>query len=151
MTRRISRSVSVALSVIAASVVFPAGAASADAIDLVAGTGQFLGDGTPAFPGIELHVNAKSSLAGQSPSGTFLFRGTGIPSSRGSITCVAIVGNAAVIGGAIEKSDAPLPDGNRGVIMEILDNGEPGRAADQFNFLIVPNPVSSCPSPPFIN
>jgi hypothetical protein len=49
-------------------------------------------------------------------------------------------------GRAIEKSDTPTPDGFSGVIMEVLDNGEPGQTVDdQFNFFIVPNPGSFMP------
>jgi hypothetical protein len=154
MTRRISRFVA-ALSVIGAVAVVPAVPASAETADLVAGTGQFLGDGSPAFPGIELYVTARGGRSGEAASGRFSFRTenvAGVPNSQGSVTCVSVVGNAAVIGGAIEKSDTPTPDGFSGVIMEVRDNGEPGQTVDdQFNFFIVPNPVLSCPSPPFIN
>jgi hypothetical protein len=64
---------------------------------------------------------------------------------------MAVAMRTAVIGGVIERGDTG-PDGFRGVIMEVIDNGQPSDAVgDQFNMLITPNPVPSCPPPPFIN
>jgi len=150
MTGRLLRIVATAVSVIGVGV-FVATPASAQTADHVAGTGHFLGDGTPAFPGVELHVNAKSGPSGEAASGTFSFSVENGPDGRGSIACINAVGNTAVIGGVIERGDTG-PDGFRGVIMEVIDNGQPSDAgSDQFNMEITPNPVSSCPSPPFIN
>src|SRR5262245_43619406 len=126
MIKRIWMLAVTALSVLSAVGLVAAAPSAAASGDLVVGTGQFLGDGTAAFPAIELHINATSGPLGEAARGNFFFRSPNIPGNpqmaRGTVTCLSVIGNDTVIGGKIESSN-PTGSAGQGVIMEIRNNG----------------------------
>jgi hypothetical protein len=101
----------VALAVVATAAV-PVLAGAAPKFEKANGTGQSASYGS-------VHVNAKDQ--GDGPRGHF-FVGTDI--MQGDVTCIRQQGNTALIGGTLRDSGMPI-------LIEVVDNGQPGAGADQ--------------------
>jgi hypothetical protein len=116
-------------------------------MDFVFGTGMFRG---LAFDG-ELHVNAKSESGGGNPQGEFFVRFAVSPilelDFRGSVTCLAVANHTAIVGGEISVSRVPLVPASTGVLIQIVDGGEPGAGRDAVSFLPTLFPPTTCELP----
>jgi hypothetical protein len=101
------------------------------------------------FPA-QIHVNAKDEI---DPQGHWFIRqegpGTGFDiDARGDVTCLRVDGNRAIIGGVVTQSNLPSVPVGRGVVIEAVDNGEPGDA-DQARAFFVPSQLANtCPDLP---
>ena len=105
---------------IAAIVALPVAAGAAPKFEKANGTGESAAYGA-------VHVNAKDQ--GDGPRGHFFIgNAMGIP-AQGDVTCLRQEGNTALIGGLTRVEVAPgvrLP-----LLIEVVDNGQPGTGADQ--------------------
>jgi hypothetical protein len=88
---------------------------AAASAELVVGTGQ-----SPTYP--HAHVNAKDD--GDGPRGHGFFAPPGLTPVQADVTCINVVGNTARVGLVGRQSGFPA-------FIEIIDNGSPGRGADQ--------------------
>lgn len=112
------------------------------------GPNQDLVTGSTRFPGIEakVHINAKSGPAGEDPRGHFYISQGGFADFRGTVTCLNVVGNRAIVGGEVKRSSAGLPAEGTGFLQLIVDNGEPGDS-DSSLTVLTPVPPTTCPTP----
>jgi hypothetical protein len=119
--------------------------------DFATGTVQ---GGAPATVDFHIHVNANSGPAGENPKGQYFVRAdifvAGGVDFSGRVTCLTVVGNAAMIGGAVERSEATVPAEGTGVFIVAEDNGEPGDA-DRVNLIFTATPPTVCPAPALFN
>ncbi len=99
----------VALAVVAAAAV-PVLAGAAPKFEKANGTGQSTMYGS-------IHVNAKDQ--GDGPRGHFF-----VNQIQGDVTCLRQSGNTALVGGLERISGMPI-------LIEVVDNGQPGAGADQ--------------------
>jgi hypothetical protein len=76
------------------------------------------GTGQSAMYG-SVHVNAKDQ--GDGPRGHFF---VGTDAMQGDVTCINQSGNTALVGGLLRGTGAPI-------LIEVVDNGQPGAGADQ--------------------
>jgi hypothetical protein len=112
--------------------------------DLAAGTGQtdFFGSE------IKVHVNAQSGPSGEDPRGHFSYQAVD-PSLdfeiSGRVTCLNVVGNRAVVGGVVERSNDPSFPAGEGVLIFIVDDDK--GAGDGF-FAVATDTPETCPPPP---
>lgn len=73
------------------------------------------------------HIEAISGPAGEDPKGHFyVLDGFRPLDFRGRVTCLRVLGNMATVGGVVTQSREPLPPEGTGVIINAMDNGEPG-------------------------
>ena len=154
MTRRLT-AVGLGLVALAASPVV-AGASHSEGKgptkDFVRGTGHF--EGPHPLSGLPtdatLHVSARSGPSGENPKGRF-FVNREAPTElriRGTVTCLNVVGNQAVVGGRIEGGQAPdaaFPIGG-GVLFQFDDNGESRVIPDRMTGSPTSTPTV-CPNP----
>ena len=101
----------VALAVLAIAAV-PVVAGAAPKFEKANGTGQSATYGS-------VHVNAKDQ--GDGPRGHFF---VGTPEMQGDVTCINQEGNTAIVGGLLRVGGMPI-------LIEVVDNGQPGHGADQ--------------------
>ena len=108
-----------ALAVLAV-VAIPVVAGAAPTFEKANGTGESASYGS-------VHVNAKDQ--GDGPRGHFFIdNAAGVP-VQGDVTCLRQQGNRALVGGLTRTEVAPgvrLP-----LLIEVVDNGQPGAGADQ--------------------
>jgi hypothetical protein len=116
--------------------------------DLAQGTGKISAAG---FEG-QFRVIAKSGPAGEDAQGYVLFQADSpTPNSelRGRVTCLAVTGNQATIGGEL---DTPFVSGSSvfsGFALGVVDNGQGGNApADQAVATFSATPPAVCPPLP---
>lgn len=141
MSRRIMMLLVGAL--MAAMMIFSAGAALAAPNEKVTGTGTIVL--APQFGSPTAHVNAIQTKAGL--KGSFHIEyAVGDPRvpnggfAKGKVTCLNVVGNTAYITGQITESTGfeSEPDlnfaVNQYVPITVQDNGEPGAGTDRVNF-----------------
>jgi hypothetical protein len=83
--------------------------------ELVVGTGQ-----SGLYP--HAHVNAKDN--GDGPRGHGFFAPPGLTPQQADVTCINVQGNTARVGLVSREFAFPA-------FIEIIDNGSPGRGADQ--------------------
>jgi hypothetical protein len=97
---------------------------------------------------VALRVNARSGPSGENPRGHLVFRGNPPPLGdidiKGRVTCLRVIGNAAVVGFVVTKSRAGFPEGSGGVFTVV--DGDPG-APDMFEGMPTGPPPTVCPLP----
>ena len=62
------------------------------------------------------------------------------------MTCLNVVGNRAIVGGAVQRSSFGFPAEGTGFLQLIVDNGEPGDSDNSATFL-TPEAPTTCPTP----
>ncbi|HEV2057853.1 MAG TPA: hypothetical protein VGR11_00765 [Solirubrobacteraceae bacterium] len=118
--------------------------------DFVRGTGHFEGISPIGQTDITMHVSARSGPSGQNPKGRFYVKRE-LPTElrvRGTVTCVNVVGNQAVVGGRIERGqvpDAVFPIGG-GILFQFDDNGNGSVISDRMHGSPTSAPTV-CPAP----
>ena len=66
---------------------------------------------------------------------------------RGRVTCLNVQGNFATVRGEITQTrEASVPVGP-GVLITVVDNGEPGDHDESITFFDLPTPPTVCPAP----
>jgi hypothetical protein len=118
--------------------------------DLVQGTGEFPFV-TPFGPfqvGVEVDGMEKKSTV----TGTFAAHIRGLISIdiSGSLTCLEIEGNSAVVSGVIEQTNSGLAPVGSGVLAMGIDNGAPGPDGAPVDTVIAlpqGRPLFNCPEP----
>lgn len=119
--------------------------------DFAVGTGHFQGAGPAGPTDVTMHVNAKSGPAGQNAKGRF-FVHRELPSKldlHGTVTCLKVVGNQAVIGGRIDRSkisDPLFPEGG-GIVIQVDDTDEGTTITDRMHGGPSASPPATCPDP----
>jgi hypothetical protein len=119
--------------------------------DFVNGTGKLvLGEATK----LQIHVNAQSGPNGEDARGRFFARQKGPPfievDVRGKVLCLDVHGNTAVFGGVVTQSRIPtVPEGG-GVLIEVIDSGEPDVADRADGYVNPEEPYYYC-SPAYTN
>ncbi len=119
--------------------------------DFARGTGHFEGLGPLGQTDITMRVDARSGPGGEDAKGRFVVERV-LPSrlaQRGKVTCLRVVGNRAVIGGRIERSNVPDPPFREGsgILIQVDDNGEGTVVADRMQGGPMPAPPTTCPDP----
>ncbi len=119
--------------------------------DFAGGTGQFQGLGPAGPTDVTMHVNANSGPGGQNATGRF-FVHRELPSKldlRGTVTCLKVIGNQAVIGGRIEHSkiaDPLFPEGG-GIVIQVDDSHDGTTVTDRMHGGPRSSPPAACPEP----
>lgn len=109
---------------VTAALSYPPSATAAPPNDSAAGAGKQ--DAT----GVSFSFSAHSGPEGEDAKGHYRITGAGAPRD-GKVTCFAVVGNRAVVGG--ERQDAP----GQGEFILVEDNGSPGDGvADRANVAV---------------
>ena len=146
MSRRLT-AVGLGLLALAASPVV-AGASHSDGKgpkeDFARGTGHFEGISPIGQTDITMHVSARSGPSGRNPKGRFFVKRT-LPTElrqRGSVTCLNVVGNQAVVGGIVEHGQGI----GSGVLLQFDDNGNGTVVSDRFHGSPTSTPTV-CPRP----
>ncbi len=124
--------------------------------DRVHGTGQAVVEITAGTQTASFHVNARSGPAGEAPVGhlwlDLQLDGEAQVDLRARVTCLTAAGNAATVGGEIERGElAGQPLAGAGVLFDFRDNGS-GSAAppDQSNARLLTAAPTACPPPPIL-
>ncbi len=113
--------------------------------DFAHGTGHFEGISPIGQTDITMHVSARSGASGQNPEGRFFVKRT-LPTElrqRGSVTCLNVVGNQAVVGGRIEHGQGL----GGGILFQFDDNGEGTDISDRMHGSPTSTPPTVCPPP----
>ena len=63
------------------------------------------------------------------------------------VTCLRVEGNRATVGTVVTRSSNPTIPPGSGIVLYANDNGEPGKAGDQFWAHPEENPREQCPAP----
>ena len=94
----------------------------------------------------DVRVESSSEADGSDQRGNYLVR-VGSPEPlgfSGSVTCLRVTGNRALVGGQVDTSQTRSPPEKSGVFIEIEDNGEPGEGRDRVQIQPVTAPPASC-------
>jgi hypothetical protein len=102
------------------------------------GGGQFAGIRT-------ISLDAVANPQGQGAYGTLRYAGAA-PGFRGDVTCLAVFGHAAVVGGFVREGPANFVDAD--FLYGVIDNGPPGSGTDQAGFLDVSPELDPYPGLP---
>ncbi len=104
--------------------------------------------GSTRFPFLDakVHINAMSGPSGEDPRGHFYINQESFAVFRGTVTCLNVVGNRAMVGGEVERSSPGFPDEGTGFLQLIVDNGEPGDS-DSSETTLTEVPPTICPPP----
>jgi hypothetical protein len=114
--------------------------------DRAFGTGTFGGEGVP--PGQTFDFDARSDPFGANATGHFAFDFTTFD-IQGKVTCLAVAGDTATIGGEITKSDRPAFAG-LSATFTVVDGG-PNGAGDTISFIgIAPGEATCVPQAPVL-
>jgi hypothetical protein len=99
--------------------------------------------GTARVAETVIQVDAESAPSGTDPRGRFL----DLLQAAGSVTCLRVAGNQAVIGGEVEDSQNPLIPEGSGIVIELVDNSRLGVGPDRVERHFTETPPTSCPAP----
>jgi hypothetical protein len=104
----------------------------------------------------QTHVNAISGPLGENPQGHFYVERKQPEGAapaldyRGDVTCLRVDGNRAAIGGEVTQSKLGNIAEGTGILITVVDNGEPGDA-DFATVVGLPTPPTTCPPERFPN
>lgn len=132
---------------LALAAVFVGALALAPAVAAAQGPQDFVtGGGHHSSPDTQFTISAHSGPAGQDPKGTLSFKTEGQARIRAEVTCLIVSGNRAI---ATATYIDPATGRTQLVVMEAVDNGEPGTAPapDLLRFSFAPfiRPVAGSP------
>jgi hypothetical protein len=103
------------------------------------------------FGEFDQHVDAVSGPSGQDPRGHFWATESSsfqLLDFRGRVTCLTVLFNMATIAGVVTQSREPFPAVGTGILMNVQDNGEPGKLDQSVVFFNLPQPPPACPLSP---
>jgi hypothetical protein len=118
----------------------PAGQAAQNS---VTGTGRHLG-ADPPFPVIRVHVTARSNPGGLNARGRMYVDASGFHRYRGTVTCLNVIGNVAIVGIVITRSSNPSFIG-LGQQWTIADLGSPGDSDSIAGYPLTATPPDCAP------
>lgn len=115
-----------------------------------AGRDEVSGTGHVPSQDADIGVRATSRRDGSGPEGDYsvTVRSPQPFELRGSVTCLAVTGETALVGGRVEESGLASAPRGSGVFIELHDGAGTGAGADRVQLLPVATPPSSCANPP---